>query len=152
MARRTAASSTARKHFPVIPAWGWLVGVLLLGLGAVLIPALLNPRPVSALPPEVDVRQAAALREQGALVLDVREPEEWAEVHIPGATLIPLGQLAARVEELPRDRTVVVVCRSGNRSQEGRDILRRAGFTRVTSLQGGVRAWAAAGLPTVSGP
>jgi len=85
-------------------------------------------------------------------VLDVREPEEWAQVHIPGATLIPLGQLAARVDEVPRDRPVLVYCRSGNRSQEGRDILLRAGFTRVTSLRGGIKAWAAAGLPTVSGP
>jgi rhodanese-related sulfurtransferase len=82
----------------------------------------------------------------------VRQPEEWAEVHIPGATLIPLGELAARVNEVPRDKDVVVVCRSGNRSQEGRDILRHAGLARVASMTGGVREWATAGYPTVSGP
>ncbi|WP_299029051.1 rhodanese-like domain-containing protein [uncultured Thermanaerothrix sp.] len=152
MTKRSTASASIRKQRTTLPVWLWLVGVVLLGLGALLIPTWLSPRTTSALPLEVDVRQAAALRDQGALVLDVREPEEWAEVHIPGALLIPLGQLAARVDELPRDRAVVVVCRSGNRSQEGRDILRRAGFSQVTSLQGGIRAWVAAGLPTVSGP
>lgn len=85
-------------------------------------------------------------------MLDVREPFEWEAVRIPGATLIPLGQLAQRVNEVPRDRPVVVICRSGNRSQEGRDILRRAGFTQVTSMRGGLRQWAAAGFPVVSGP
>lgn len=106
---------------------------------------------VSVYPDEVSVADAAARREAGAFILDVREPDEWVEAHIPGATLIPLGTLASRADEVPRDRDVVVVCRSGNRSQEGRDILRRAGFTRVTSMAGGLREWAAAGYPTVSG-
>ncbi|MCS7088087.1 MAG: rhodanese-like domain-containing protein [Thermoflexales bacterium] len=105
-----------------------------------------------ALPLEVSVQEARALQEAGAFVLDVREPFEWEAVRIPGATLIPLGQLAQRVNEVPRDRPVVVICRSGNRSQEGRDILRRAGFTQVTSMRGGLRQWAAAGFPVVSGP
>jgi rhodanese-related sulfurtransferase len=97
------------------------------------------------------VTEAAALRDSGAFVLDVRQPEEWAEVRIPGATLIPLGELPARLDEVPRDVDVVVVCRSGNRSQAGRDILRGAGFTRVTSMTGGVTEWRAAGLPAESG-
>jgi rhodanese-related sulfurtransferase len=72
-------------------------------------------------------------------------------VHIPDATLIPLGELVSRVSEVPRDRQVVVVCRSGNRSAEGRDILLRAGFPSVTSMAGGMNDWAASGYATASG-
>jgi rhodanese-related sulfurtransferase len=105
----------------------------------------------AALAREVDPAEAAALQEGGALVLDVREPAEWAQGHVPGATLIPLGELAARTGELPRDRSIVVICRSGNRSAQGRDILLGAGFAAVTSVRGGVSAWAAAGLPLEPG-
>lgn len=152
MGQRKGTSKSARAVRGGLPLWVWMVAIGVIALGVIALPNLLRARPSTALPAEVDVAQAAALREQGALVLDVREPEEWAEYHIPGATLIPLGQLAARVDEVPRDRPVLVYCRSGNRSQEGRDILLRAGFTQVTSLRGGIKAWAAAGLPTVSGP
>ncbi len=96
--------------------------------------------------------EAAAKRDAGAFILDVREPSEWADYHISGATLIPLGQLPARVNEVPHDKEVVVVCHSGNRSAKGRDILAQAGFTNVTSMSGGLIAWQAANLPTVSGP
>lgn len=106
---------------------------------------------VAALPAEVSVADALALRESGAFILDVRQPEEWDAVHIPDATLIPLGDLASRVSEVPRDQQVVVVCRSGNRSAEGRDILLDAGFPSVTSMAGGMNDWAASGYPTASG-
>jgi rhodanese-related sulfurtransferase len=105
-----------------------------------------------ALPAEVDVVRAAALRDAGAFVLDVREPWEWEQGHIPGATLIPLATLAKRIAEVPAARDVVVVCRSGNRSREGRDILRAAGHGRVTSMAGGVVDWIGAGLPVETGP
>jgi rhodanese-related sulfurtransferase len=104
-----------------------------------------------ALADTVSVADAAALRDGGAFVLDVREPAEWAGGHIPGATLIPLGELAARVGELPRDREIVVVCRTGNRSAQGRDILLGAGFPSVTSLDGGMATWAQAGMPIEGG-
>ncbi|NWG34000.1 MAG: rhodanese-like domain-containing protein [Chloroflexi bacterium] len=104
------------------------------------------------MPREVSVTEAAALRDEGAFILDVREPDEWVESHIPGATLIPLGELASRVNEVPREREIVVVCRSGNRSQQGRDILLAAGFEQVTSMAGGIKEWTAAGFKTVSGP
>jgi rhodanese-related sulfurtransferase len=104
------------------------------------------------LPAEISAAEASAKRDAGAFVLDVREPDEWKESHIPGSTLIALGELEARVEEVPRDREVIVVCRSGNRSRAGRTILVDAGFTQVTSLAGGLKAWAAANLPTVAGP
>lgn len=105
----------------------------------------------AALPAEISVAKAAAKRDAGAFILDVREPDEWNTVHIPGATLIPLGQLEARVNEVPKDKEVVVVCRSGNRSKQGRDILKNAGFTQVTSMAGGMTQWSAAGLPTAAG-
>jgi phage shock protein E len=104
------------------------------------------------MPAQVNVDEAAALRDDGAFVLDVRQPEEWLEIHIPDATLIPLGELAARVAEVPKDQEILVYCRSGNRSQEGRDILKAAGFENVTSMAGGIKDWAAAGYETVSGP
>lgn len=100
---------------------------------------------MEALTPEVSVDEAYALREAGAFMLDVREISEWDEGHIPGATLISLGVLEGRVDEVPSDIPVVVYCRSGNRSQVGRDILLQAGFTSVTSMSGGFNAWVAAG-------
>jgi rhodanese-related sulfurtransferase len=108
--------------------------------------------PVAALPLEVDVAGAVALHDAGAFVLDVREPDEWAAGHIEGATLISLGDLAKRTPDVPQGRDVVVVCRSGNRSAQGRDILLQAGFDRVTSMAGGMGAWVAAGQPVVTGP
>lgn len=105
----------------------------------------------AAVPSTVSVAEAATLREEGAFVLDVREPGEWVEGHIPDATLIPLGSLEARSDEVPRDQTIVVVCRSGNRSAEGRDILIAAGFPEVTSLDGGMDDWARQGQPIETG-
>ena len=105
-----------------------------------------------ALAKEIDVDEAYAKRKSGAFMLDVREPSEWEQAHIPGATLIPLGELQNRVNELPNDQEIVVYCRSGNRSQSGRDILLNAGIDQVTSMAGGINDWQAAGYPTVSGP
>jgi rhodanese-related sulfurtransferase len=105
----------------------------------------------AALPAEVDVAKAKELQAAGAFVLDVREPSEWVEGHIDGATLIPLGELPNRVAEVPADKQIVVVCRSGNRSQAGRDVLLGAGLPSVTSMAGGVKDWGAAGYPLVTG-
>ncbi len=104
------------------------------------------------MPGEISVQDAFAKRESGAFILDVRQPEEWNQVHIPGATLIPLGELPNRLSEVPADQEVVVVCRSGNRSQQGRDILLKAGYEQATSMAGGMNQWQAAGYPTESGP
>lgn len=110
------------------------------------------PTAAAGLPLEVSVAEAASLRDSGAFVLDVRQPDEWEAGHIEGATLIPLGELASRVAEVPRDRDVVVVCRSGNRSAQGRDILLGAGYPAVTSMAGGMNDWASSGRPVVTGP
>jgi len=100
-----------------------------------------------ALPAEVSVADAAAKRDAGAFILDVRTTEEWNEFHVPGSTLIPIDQLPNRVAEVPKDQEVVVVCRSGNRSATGRDVLLKAGYPQVTSLAGGLKSWRDAGKP-----
>jgi rhodanese-related sulfurtransferase len=125
-----------------------MVGVAIIALGAIGYTVL----GLTQLPTVVSVDEAYQLREDGAFILDVREPEEWDEKHIPGATLIPLGELAARVDEVPRDQQVVVICRSGNRSQVGRDILMSAGFEDVTSVTGGINQWIESGYEAVFGP
>ena len=99
----------------------------------------------------VSVADAAVLRDDGAIIVDVREPDEWAAGHIPGAILIPLGELPSRLGDVPPNRPIVVVCRSGNRSAQGRDILIGAGFPAVTSLDGGMNDWEVAGLPIETG-
>jgi rhodanese-related sulfurtransferase len=81
--------------------------------------------------------------------LDVREPYEWAAGHIEGADHVPMGQLAARQAELAQDRTIVAVCRSGNRSGQVVAALRRAGYD-AENLDGGMQAWQRDGLPFVA--
>lgn len=76
-------------------------------------------------------------------LLDVREPSEFEQVRIDGAVLIPLGELPSRLSELPKDRTIVVYCRSGRRSQMAADYLRQNGFSRIENLTGGMNAWVA---------
>jgi rhodanese-related sulfurtransferase len=105
------------------------------------------PLNAKTLPSNVSVAEAAALRESGAFMLDVREQSEWDEFHMPGATLVPLGTLSTQLASLPKDKPIVVVCRSGNRSQTGRDVLLKAGFANVTSMDGGMLGWQRAGLP-----
>jgi glyoxylase-like metal-dependent hydrolase (beta-lactamase superfamily II)/rhodanese-related sulfurtransferase len=80
-------------------------------------------------------------------VLDVREPDEFAQGlgHIEGALLVPLGQMDARLVELPRDRPIVTVCRSGARSARAAAMLGKAGFAEVANLRGGMLRWRAEG-------
>jgi rhodanese-related sulfurtransferase len=99
---------------------------------------------VSSRTPEVDVAQLAAALNQGAVVVDVRERGEYAQVHVPGAVLIPMGQLTARMSELDKTAPVYVVCATGNRSSAMTDLLRAAGF-EAYSVSGGTQAWVASG-------
>ncbi len=85
-----------------------------------------------------------------SFLLDVRQPEEYREGHISGAKLIPLGELQRRVKELPRDREIIVVCHSGNRSSSAVRLLASAGYQAV-NLRGGMINWARAGLPIQRG-
>lgn len=79
-------------------------------------------------------------------LLDVREMVEWEAGHVSEAVHIPMGQLNAQIDRLPRDQTIVCVCRSGNRSRTVTDALNRAGYT-AHNLEGGMHAWQQAGLP-----
>jgi rhodanese-related sulfurtransferase len=96
---------------------------------------------------EISSAQAYAKFQEGAFILDVRTQDEWDQEHIAGSTLIPLDELPNRLAELPIDRDIVVVCRSGHRSQSGTEILKQAGYQNVYCLNGGLIAWKAAGYP-----
>jgi rhodanese-related sulfurtransferase len=137
------------KRSKAIIFWACLIAA---GIGFVAGPAAWPAAEGGPFPEEISVAEARAKLHAGALILDVRQPEEYASGHIPGATLIPIGQLERRANELPRDREIVVVCRSGGRSAMGRDILKKAGFTNVTSMAQGMNAWKAAGYPIVQIP
>lgn len=80
-------------------------------------------------------------------VIDVREQWEYDQGHVPGVTLIPLGELESRVSELPSDKPIYVICQSGNRSVTASNILKQAGVADIRNVQGGTLAWQQAGLP-----
>jgi rhodanese-related sulfurtransferase len=97
------------------------------------------------------VAAQAKLNEKPApLVLDVREPSEYAAGHIAGSVLIPLHQLAGRMSELPKEREIICVCASGSRSSAAARQLTSAGYT-VLNLSGGMSRWQYAGLPIKKG-
>ena len=100
------------------------------------------------LAPQLSPAQAGSVLAEGALAVDVREPEEWEAGHVDGSLWIPLGELQDRAGELPRDRPLVIVCRSGSRSGYAADALVAAGYD-ASNLAGGLHAWAAAALPLV---
>ncbi|MFI7547430.1 rhodanese-like domain-containing protein [Actinoplanes sp. NPDC049599] len=99
---------------------------------------------------EIDQRSFAAAHRDGALVIDVREPFEYVEGHVPGARLMPLGQLSSHVSELPRNAPVYVVCASGNRSLSAAGYLIAAGID-AWSVAGGTGAWIHSGHPVTRG-
>jgi rhodanese-related sulfurtransferase len=80
--------------------------------------------------------------------VDVREPHEYAAGHVPGARSIPQADLALRLDELPRERELLVVCESGRRSLAAAKFLKQVGYERVSNLVGGTSAWRNAGRPT----
>ena len=124
-----------------------IVMIAVAAIAAIVLVLQNQDKPETAtLPASVTVQEAYNLYNQGAFVLDVRTQEEWDDYHVPNTTLIPLDELPARLSELSLDRQIVVVCRSGNRSQEGRDILLQAGFD-ATSMNGGLIDWRAADYP-----
>ena len=88
----------------------------------------------------------------GPIILDVRNASEYAAEHIPDSLHIPYGDIAARVDELPRDRQIAAICRGGKRSGLAASILQREGFADVIHVGNGVGAWRAAGGPVESGP
>jgi rhodanese-related sulfurtransferase len=99
---------------------------------------------------EVDVT-ALETRALDAAVLDVREPEEYAHGYVPGATNLPQAELATRLEEVPRDRPVFVICQAGMRSLRSAQFLRQMEIMQVASVHGGTEAWRTAGKPLAFG-
>jgi rhodanese-related sulfurtransferase len=85
-----------------------------------------------------------------AYLLDVREPDEWAAGHAPGAHHLPMMDVPARMGDIPADTDVVVVCRSGGRSGQVVSYLLGNGWDNVRNLDGGMQSWAAAGRDVVS--
>ncbi len=100
---------------------------------------------------EIDVTQLETALAQGAFLMDVREPAEFAQVRVPGAASIPMSQLAARITELDRTTTTHVICASGNRSARMTEVLAGAGYDAV-NVSGGTAAWLESGRPSDSGP
>ena len=100
---------------------------------------------------EVTIEQLKQAQAAGAVVVDVRDPDEYAGGHVPGAQSLPLDDLASRMQELPRDQTLYLVCQGGGRSMKAADRLASAGYD-VRSVAGGTTAWTEAGGPVTSGP
>lgn len=98
----------------------------------------------------VDMLKERIAQHQTQLILDVRNADEYAASHIAGSKLIPLDQLATRLNDLPRDRPIIAMCRSGNRSHVATGMLQRAGFD-VVNLKGGILQWEKQGLPVERG-
>jgi len=94
--------------------------------------------------PQIAARQALEMLRSGAVLLDVRELDEWDAGHAPEAVHIPLGQLAAQIGRLDRSQPVIIICRSGRRSDEATMALRDAGYDAY-NFSGGMYAWQEAG-------
>lgn len=102
--------------------------------------------------PEISVDELAAARTAGLVPLvDVRQPEEYEAGHVPGAKLVPLADVVARVGEIPVDGPVYVICQSGGRSQRAADYFRNCGI-EAYNVAGGTKAWIEAGHDTTHGP
>jgi len=99
---------------------------------------------------EITVDQLVIELNRGATVVDVREADEYIEAHVPGVRLIPLGTIADAVDDLPRDETVYVICRSGARSLQAADFFVASGVDAV-SVSGGTMAWIQRGLDYETG-
>ncbi len=96
---------------------------------------------------EVDVHTTAAVQNRDDVILiDVREQWEYDEVHIPNITLIPMSEIANRLDEISKDKEVILTCRSGNRSGQMTIMLQQNGFDNVHNMQGGILAWQQAGF------
>jgi rhodanese-related sulfurtransferase len=100
--------------------------------------------------PEVSVDELAEAMTQDAVVVDVRERDEYAKAHVPGVRLIPMSELQERWAEIPTDQRVYVICQVGGRSLNAATALRQAGVDAV-SVAGGTRRWEAEGRPVESG-
>lgn len=101
--------------------------------------------------PSVSVHEAGEQASDGrALIVDVREADEFARVRVPGSVLVPMSEFVARCNELPADRPLLMLCQSGSRSATATAFLLRQGYAQVVNVSGGIVAWYQAGLPVVT--
>jgi rhodanese-related sulfurtransferase len=118
----------------------------------VLLASLLGMSSAFADVPAVSPQQAAQMQsEKKAVIIDVREKDEWNAAHIEGAIHIPLNEISNRVSELVKyqNQPVIMQCRSGARSAKAADILAKSGFKNVHNMDGGLNAWQKANLKTI---
>lgn len=123
----------------------WLIALALISGGALLLPSLQQRGA------RVSLLQATQMINQGkTLIIDVRDPAQFAAGHLRDAQNIPLKELPQRIKDLDKfkSRKVIVVCQSGMQSSKATSQLKKAGFDEVYSLNGGLAAWQAQGLPT----
>ncbi|MEO6578309.1 MAG: rhodanese-like domain-containing protein [Candidatus Limnocylindria bacterium] len=90
---------------------------------------------------------SAAMTENDAVLVDVREADEWRNGHARGARHIPLGDLPSQLDQLPRETPIYLICASGNRSAKAAAYLQKSGFAKPINVRGGTTAWSRAGLP-----
>ena len=98
--------------------------------------------------PEIDIFEAQKRVADGAILVDVREQHEYDEAHIPKAQLIPLSEFTSKYEDLPKDKPLIMQCRSGARSAQATQYLLDNGYKDVVNMTGGILAWQQAELPT----
>ncbi|MBF6595868.1 MAG: rhodanese-like domain-containing protein [Thermaceae bacterium] len=95
----------------------------------------------------VSVQELQSASEPNRIVLDVRQPEEYLSGHVPGARLLPLGEVSLKASGLSKNVPIYVICHSGNRSQQASQTLAQLGFKDIRNVQGGILAWQSAGYP-----
>ena len=141
--KQTHESGPSRRHKNRRRNLTWLwVGLAALLIAAVGIALLASQAAgVTSLSPA----QTQARIQQGAFLLDVRTQEEYDQYHLQGSTLIPLDKLSGQLNQLPKDKDILVICHSGARSLSASILLQQHGFKRVFYLEGGLNAWQAAG-------
>jgi len=125
-------------------------------LASILIMAIVSGCVSSTIPSEkvkhvdISVQQGKEMIDRGEVfILDVRTQDEYNEGHILGSTLIPVDELDSRLKELPRDKKILVYCRSGSRSLTASEKLENSGFTQLYNMKGGITEWKNAGYDVV---
>ena len=101
--------------------------------------------------PEINVEELAGRLNEGAFLLDVRQPDEFVEAHVPGALLVPLDEVPVRAGELPADQEILVICRSGARSHRAAEYLIAQHGLSAVNVAGGTLAWIESGRDIVVG-
>ncbi|MHB1627206.1 MAG: rhodanese-like domain-containing protein [Bacilli bacterium] len=118
-----------------------IVSVLLVLILVYLVYRMLPAKGVASIKGSQLQEKLAAKKTNGAQFIDVREPAEYKGGHVPGFRNVPLGQIANRLGELPKDAEVVLMCRSGSRSMMAAKILKKNGYQKIVNVSGGISQW-----------